>query len=91
MLFTVLSNCHSIVIYNFAIICLSEACLDWIIASDDENLQISGYGLTKADHSSNSQQGGVCVHYKNSLPLKPLDIHYLNECGFWIKNQEKDL
>ena len=43
-------------------------------------MEILGYDLIRADHPSNSKRGGVCVYYRNSLPLKILDISYLREC-----------
>ena len=69
-----------IIIYNYDVICLSETYLDSSILSDDNNLEIPGYDLIRAHHPSNSKQGGVCVYYRNSLPLKILDIFYLQEC-----------
>ena len=36
--------------------------------------------LIRADHPANSKQGSVCIYYRNSLPLKTLDIFYLQEC-----------
>ena len=59
---------------------MSETYLDSSILSDDKNLEIPGYDLIRADHPSNSKRGGVCVYYRNSLPLKILDIFYLQEC-----------
>ena len=47
---------------------------------DDKNLETPGYDLIRGDHPSNSKRGGVCVYYRNSLPLKILDIFYLQEC-----------
>ena len=35
--------------------------------------------MIKADHLANSKRGGVCIHYKNCLPLKVLDIRFLHE------------
>ena len=43
-----------------------------------------GYNLVRTDHSSRSERGGVCIYYKNSLKLRVLNIHYLQE----IKNIE---
>ena len=31
-------------------------------------------------HASNIKRGGVCTYYKCSLPLKVIDISYVNEC-----------
>ena len=35
--------------------------------------------LIRADHPANSKQGSICIYYRNSLPLKTLDIFYLQE------------
>ena len=59
---------------------MSETYLDSSIPSDDSNLKIPGYDLIRVDHPSNSKRGGVCVYYRNSPPLKILDIFYLQEC-----------
>ena len=59
---------------------MSETYLDSSTPSDDKNLEIPGYGLIWADHPSNSKRGGVCVYYRNSLPLRILHIFYLQEC-----------
>ena len=68
-----------ITIYNYDVICLSERYLDSSIPSDDENLEIPSYDLIRAEHPSNSKLGGVCVYYRNSQPLKILDIFYLQK------------
>ena len=62
---------------KFDIVCLSETFLNLEILTDDENLQIPGYIITRADHRSNTKRGGVCVYNKTSLPLKLLDINHL--------------
>ena len=69
--------------------CLSETFLNSEFLTDDENLQIgysyntigynTGYSIDRVDHPSNTKLGGVCVCYKTSLPLKVLDIKYLQE------------
>ena len=58
---------------------MPERYLNSSIPSDDNNLEIPGYGLIRADQPFNSKRGGVCVYYRNSLPLKILDIFYLQE------------
>ena len=68
-----------IAIYNYDVICLSETYLDSSIPSDDNNLEIPGYDLIRAEHPSNSKRGGGCVYYRKSLLLKILDIFYLQE------------
>ena len=70
-------------------ICLSETCLDSSISNDDDNLEIPGYDLYRADHPSNTKRDGVCIYYRNSLPLKILGIQYLYECiNFEIRGKE---
>ena len=49
------------------------------MTSDDGNLETLGYNLIRSDHPSNSKRGGVCIYYKSALPLKVLNIHYLQE------------
>ena len=67
-------------LHKFDIICLSETCLDSTVPLDDDNLVISGYNLIRSDHPSNTKRGGVCLYYKNYLPLRVLNISYLKEC-----------
>ena len=70
---------------NFDIICLSETYLDSSIIPQDSNLEIQGYMLIRADHLSNVKRGGVCVYYKNHLPLKLLNINYKHGQNIWQK------
>ena len=58
----------------------SETYLDSSIPSDDDNLELPGYNLVLADDPTNTKRGGVCIYYHNSLPLKVIDIQFLNEC-----------
>ena len=66
--------------HKLDVICISETYLDSDISDDDDNLKIAGYNLIRADHSSNTRRGGVCIYYKYSLAFKLLNIHYLKEC-----------
>ena len=73
-------------VHKFDIICLSETYLDSTVPLDDVNLVISGYNLIRSDHPSNTKRGGVCLYYKNYLPLRVLNISYLKECfNFEVK------
>ena len=63
-------------VHNFDILCLSETYLDSTISSNDSNLIIPGYELYRADHPSNVKRGGICIYYKNLLPLKVTNIQY---------------
>ena len=47
---------------------------------DDENLETSGYALVRSDHPTTAKRRGVCLDYKNNLPLRVLNIGYLNRC-----------
>ena len=61
-------------------ICLSESYLKPETLSSDRNLHIPGYNFVRTDHSSNAKRGGKCLYYKCSLPLKVIDVSYLQEC-----------
>ena len=67
--------------HNIDIICLSETFLDSSYSSDDQRLQLSGYSLIRADHPRDLKRGGVCIFYKEHLPLicKP-NLTCLDEC-----------
>ena len=54
---------------NFNIICLSETFLNSSLYSEDDRLKIEGYNLIRSDHLSGSKKGGVCVYYKEHIPL----------------------
>ena len=57
---------------------MSETRLDSSI--DDESLEISEYYLIRSDHPSNKKRGGICIYYKNFLPLKVTGVRLLEEC-----------
>ena len=57
--------------YDF--ICISKMYLDSTISSDNNNPNISGYNLTRADHPSNSKRGSVCIYYKESLAVQAMN------------------
>ena len=62
------------------VMCLFETYLDSSIPSDDGNLELPRYNLVLVDNPANTKRGGVCIYYLNSLPLKVIDIQFLNEC-----------
>ena len=67
-------------IHQSEIVCLSETYLDPSVPLHDVNLvEIQGYELVRSDHPSQHKRGGACIYFKNSLPLKILNIHYLQE------------
>ena len=66
-----------VAIKKFDVLCLSETYLNLPDLSDDDNLNLPGYNVVRGDHLSNTKNGGVCIYFKNSLPLKVLDIQLL--------------
>ena len=42
-------------------------------------IDIEGYKLIRADHPDNIKRGGVCIYYKESLPVQIINQHYLKE------------
>ena len=68
-----------IAIYKYNFICLSETFLDSSIPSDHVSLELEGYKLVRADHPNNVKRGGVCIYYKESLPVRVINLPYLQE------------
>ena len=66
--------------HKSAVICIPETYLNSHTSSVDENLEILGYTLIRADHPSNTKRGDVCIYYKHCLTFRVLDICYLEEC-----------
>ena len=67
--------------HNYDIICLSETSLNSSIDSSDTKISIGGYNLIRSDHPSDSKSGGVCIYYKEYIPLiKRDDICTLDNC-----------
>ena len=64
---------------NFDLECLSETFLDSTIPNDD--IQINGYSLLRADHPNDIKCGGVCLYFKESLPLiRRNDLTNIKDC-----------
>ena len=67
--------------HNYDIICLTETFLDSSILSDANRITIDGYNLIRSDHPSDSKKGGVCIYYKEHIPLILRDdIKTLDNC-----------
>ena len=43
-------------------------------------MKLPGYKLVRADNPTNTKRAGACIYYHNSLPLKVIDIQFLNKC-----------
>ena len=48
---------------------MSETFLDSTIDLNDGSININGYFIFRADHPSKNKRGGVCIYFKQSLPL----------------------
>ena len=75
--------------YKHDFICLSETYLDSSIS--DNLIDIKGYNLFRADHPDNIKRGGVCIYYKEPLPVRIKTLSYFKEVLFleMIYNNEK--
>ena len=58
---------------------LSETYLDSSIPSDDVSLELKGYKLVRTDHPNNVKRGGVCIYYEESLPVRVINLSWLQE------------
>ena len=63
--------------YKYDFICLSETYLETSIP--DDMIEIEGYNLVHADHLNHIKQGGGCIYYKESLPVRIISLPFLNE------------
>ena len=77
-------------IYKHDFNCLSETYLDSSTALDN-SLQIEGYNLVRADHPNDVKRGGVCIYYRESLPIRVISIPYLKEAALLelVQNKKK--
>ena len=64
---------------NFDFMYLSEPYLDSPISSVDKNLCLDGCKLIRADRPKNIKQGVVCIYYRETLPVKIIQLNYLPE------------
>ena len=67
--------------HKFDKICLFETFLNSSLQNDDDSLVLNGYKLVKADNPSDLKRGGVCISFKESLPIKMLNITNLHQCS----------
>ena len=58
---------------------MSETYLDSSITSDHVCLDLEGYQLVRADHPNNVKRGGICIYYRESLPVRVINLPYLQE------------
>ena len=67
-------------IHKFDLICISESFLNSSTSSNNPSLALNGYTLIRSDHPLDVKRGGVCIYYKETLPIKILNIGNLSEC-----------
>ena len=65
---------------KFEIICVCESYLDSTFSSDNEDINIKGFKLVRADHPNNIKRGGVCAYVREPLPVRVVLNHHLSEC-----------
>ena len=66
---------------SFDIVCLSETFLDSSVSKEDNIIKLQGYNFIRIDHPSNTKKGGVCLYYKEHLPLiSQPDLTRQQEC-----------
>lgn len=80
---------------------MSDTNLDNSTPCDDISLDILGYILVRSDHPYSRKPGDICTYYKDSLPLKVIDIFttkrnfvvrilYLFNCLFLTKSSQDE-
>ena len=57
-------------VYKHDFICISDTFFDSSVQEGGKNIELGGYSFLKADHQSNSKQGGVCICYKEILGVR---------------------
>ena len=67
-------------VYKHDFICISDTFFGSSIQEGEKNIQLDGYNLLRADHPSNSKQGGVCILYKKTLGVCIVKSLSFNEC-----------
>ena len=58
-----------------------ETFLNSSIETNDDRISIDGYNLIRADHPNDSKRSGVCIYYKEHIPvIKRDDTCTLYDC-----------
>ena len=63
-------------VHNFDTICISGSYLNFQIFSNDDKLSMPVDNMFWVDHPSENRRGGVCVYYKENLPVRLYNISY---------------
>ena len=67
--FSKVSLLHAMAATHEYVICLLETFLDSLSNSLDNPINIEGYNLLRADHPIDNKRGGVCMYFKEHLPI----------------------
>ena len=67
-------------IYKHDVLCISESSFYSSVLEGERNLQLIGYNMIRADHPSNSKQGGICIFFKEKLAVRVVNLSNLSEC-----------
>ena len=68
-------------VHKFDIICLSETFLNSYHSNNDVRIKLNGYDCIRCDHPNDNKRGGVCMYYREHIPIvKRDDISPLQEC-----------
>ena len=57
-------------IHHFDVLAISESMLDRTISNNDIFIEGFSRDIYRSDHPSNSKIGGVCLYFRESLPVK---------------------
>ena len=63
--------------YKHDFLCLSETYLDASVP--DSLLEIDRCNLVRAHHPNDTKRGGVCIYYKESLPVRTINLSCFEE------------
>ena len=67
-------------VYKHDFICISKTFFDSSVQEGDKTIELDGYNLLRADHPSNSKQGGVYIFYKDTLGVRMVKSLRFSEC-----------
>ena len=66
----------------------SNVYLDSYLPSDHVLLDLESYNLVRADHPNSVKRGGVCIYYKEFLPVRIINLPYLEQALLLELNDE---
>ena len=70
--------------------CLSKTYLDSSIPSNNVSLDLKGYKSVSVDHPNNVKRDEVCIYYKEFLPVRVINLPYLQEALLLELNDQEE-